>query len=277
MTEPEVRAVFDALALPFPDEEVKTLRKGGREMRYITARIARRRLDEVLGPANWEVDVQPADRWVKCTLTVTVWTGDRQRYVLQRSAIGGYPEMPSEEDRVKGGDSDAFKRACALFGVGSYLYGDDPVAVESRGGERPAPRRAAGASPGPAVHPRGRSAPPTTGGRGATSRNGKEFDPHRPPLRGDGFYRWCFTQAELRGLGKWAVVNWVSDAFGPDTAYHYPKNLKDWSEAQVSEGVQYAMECLMSHETYAGEFENYYLKGDEGVDTHTEASPEVPF
>jgi hypothetical protein len=35
--------------------------------------------------------------------------------------------MPADEDRVKGGDSDAFKRACVLFGIGEYLYGDEPA------------------------------------------------------------------------------------------------------------------------------------------------------
>ena len=35
--------------------------------------------------------------------------------------------MPTDEDRVKGGDSDAFKRACVLFGIGEYLYGDEPA------------------------------------------------------------------------------------------------------------------------------------------------------
>ncbi|MBV8557740.1 MAG: hypothetical protein JO116_19420 [Planctomycetaceae bacterium] len=35
--------------------------------------------------------------------------------------------MPTDEDKVKGGDSDAFKRACVLFGIGEYLYGDEPA------------------------------------------------------------------------------------------------------------------------------------------------------
>ena len=51
--------------------------------------------------------------------------------------------MPAEEDRVKGGDSDAFKRACVLFGIGEYLYGDepaDPPAPTSNGDGRGEPR-----------------------------------------------------------------------------------------------------------------------------------------
>ena len=35
--------------------------------------------------------------------------------------------MPTDEDKVKGGYYDAFKRACVLFGIGEYLYGDEPA------------------------------------------------------------------------------------------------------------------------------------------------------
>ncbi|MBV8078432.1 MAG: hypothetical protein JO284_18625 [Planctomycetaceae bacterium] len=132
--------VFDRLAAPFGADEVKT-RQGPRgPLRYITARTARRRLNEVVGPENWTCRIEPADRWVKCALTIVLPDG-RQ---ITREALGGYPNMPEEEDRVKGGDSDAFKRACVLFGVGEYLYGDepaDPPAPTSNGDGRGEPRR----------------------------------------------------------------------------------------------------------------------------------------
>ena len=114
--------LWERLAAPFTAEEVRS-RQGHRgPLRYITARTARRRLNEVLGPANWSCRVEPADRWVRCALTITLPDGR----TLTREAVGGYPNMPEEEDRVKGGDSDAFKRACVLFGIGEYLYGDEP-------------------------------------------------------------------------------------------------------------------------------------------------------
>jgi hypothetical protein len=40
--------------------------------------------------------------------------------VRRRLAVG--PELAE-----KGGDSDAFKRACVLFGIAEYLYGDEPA------------------------------------------------------------------------------------------------------------------------------------------------------
>ena len=115
--------LFERLAAPFDPAEVRSRRGPRGDLRYITARTARRRLNEVLGPSNWACTITPAEHWVKCALTIHLPDGRS----LTREALGGYPNMPEEEDRVKGGDSDAFKRACVLFGIGEYLYGDDPA------------------------------------------------------------------------------------------------------------------------------------------------------
>jgi Rad52/22 family double-strand break repair protein len=116
-------ALFDRLAAPFDPAEVRTRRGPRGDLRSITARTARRRLNDVLGPDNWSCRVEPADHWVRCSLTILLPDGR----AVTREAVGGYPNMPEEEDRVKGGDSDAFKRACVLFGIGEYLYGDEPA------------------------------------------------------------------------------------------------------------------------------------------------------
>jgi hypothetical protein len=115
--------LFERLAAPFDPAEVRTRRGPRGDLRYITARTARRRLNDVLGPAGWSCRIEPAERWVKCELTIVLPDGR----ALTREALGGYPDMPTDEDRVKGGDSDAFKRACVLFGIGEYLYGDEPA------------------------------------------------------------------------------------------------------------------------------------------------------
>ncbi|MBV8230770.1 MAG: hypothetical protein JO329_12355 [Planctomycetaceae bacterium] len=115
--------LFERLAAPFAAEEVRTRHGPRGDLRYITARTARRRLNEVVGPFGWWCRIEPADRWVRCALMIVLPDGR----TITREALGGYPNMPEEEDRVKGGDSDAFKRACVLFGIGEYLYGDDPA------------------------------------------------------------------------------------------------------------------------------------------------------
>jgi hypothetical protein len=93
-----VADLFDRLAAPFDPAEVRTRRGPRGDLRYITARTARRRLNEVLGPANWSCRIEPAERWVKCALTIVLPDGR----ALTREALGGYPTMPDEEDRVKG-------------------------------------------------------------------------------------------------------------------------------------------------------------------------------
>ena len=93
---------WERLAAPFAAEEVRSRRGPRGDLRYITARVARRRLNDVLGPANWSCRIEPGDRWVRCSLTIILPDGR----AVTREAIGGYPDMPAEEDRVKGGDSD---------------------------------------------------------------------------------------------------------------------------------------------------------------------------
>ena len=133
--------LFEQLAAPFDPAEVRSRRGPRGDLRYTTARTARRRLNEVVGPAHWSCTITPADRWVKCALTIILPDGRE----ITREALGGYPDMPTEEDRVKGGDSDSFKRACILFGIAEYLYGDEtaepaPAQPTSHGNGRGEPR-----------------------------------------------------------------------------------------------------------------------------------------
>jgi hypothetical protein len=50
-----IRDLFDRLGAPFEAHEIK-VRRGprGEDLRYINARTARQRLNDVLGPENWE-------------------------------------------------------------------------------------------------------------------------------------------------------------------------------------------------------------------------------
>jgi hypothetical protein len=119
--------IFNALSAEFHPDDVKVRDGGqGRKLPYIRPRTAANRLDEVLGWQNWECDVVPvSDHAYKCVLTVTLPDGRR----VTKAAIGAKSTMsksgkvdPGDDD--KGGDSDAFKRAASLFGVGRYLYND---------------------------------------------------------------------------------------------------------------------------------------------------------
>jgi len=196
--------LFERLAAPFDPAEVRTRRGPRGDMRYITARVARRRLNEVLGPANWTCRIEPADRWVKCELTIVLPDGRS----LTREALGGYPEMPAEEDRVKGGDSDAFKRACVLFGIGEYLYGDEPAEPPS---EFPRPT--------PCTH-RPAPLPPTSNGDGrGEPRNVPRDRISFPDARA--FYGW------LKDNGHLGLAEEIREREG------FPLYIIRWSPEQI--------------------------------------------
>ncbi len=76
--------LFDRLAAPFDPAEVRSRRGPRGDLRYITARTARRRLNEVVGPDNWSCRIEPADRWVRCALTIVLPDGRE----ITREALG---------------------------------------------------------------------------------------------------------------------------------------------------------------------------------------------
>jgi hypothetical protein len=116
-------AITAALAQPFAPDEVKWKAqsvKGDRAMAvaYADARVVQDRLDDVLGPANWQdaYEVLP-DGAVVCTLRLRLggeW--------ISKTDVGGESEQPDEGDRRKAAFSDSLKRAAVKFGVGRYLY-----------------------------------------------------------------------------------------------------------------------------------------------------------
>ncbi len=81
---------------------------------YLTSRAVMNRLDEVVGPANWRDQYAPGpDGGVICGLSlridgewITKWDGAEN----------------TNFEAVKGGLSDALKRAAVKWGIGRYLY-----------------------------------------------------------------------------------------------------------------------------------------------------------
>lgn len=116
----EYPELFADLAAPFASHEVKTRSQANRQFRYITARTAMNRLDEVVGPENWWDDYVPNDESVLCRLSIRLPDGR----VVTKTDAGGHAGMSDTADDEKSAYSDAFKRAAAKFGVGRYLYGD---------------------------------------------------------------------------------------------------------------------------------------------------------
>lgn len=132
--------VLSRLAEPFPVEDLKWLPAFGLKqgkpapvLVYVDARTIAERLNEVVGANNWSdsyhtvgvetevvksegtgkdrVDTRIPVRYggVQCDLTILGVT---------KSDVG----TPSYSDELKGGYSDALKRAAVKFGIGEYFY-----------------------------------------------------------------------------------------------------------------------------------------------------------
>jgi hypothetical protein len=116
-------ALAARLARPFDPSEVKWKAQATRENRalavaYVDARVIQDRLDEVLGPANWQDEYEFLEGGgVLCRLRLRIggeW--------LTKVDVGGESEQPDEGDRRKAAVSDALKRAAVKWGLGRYLY-----------------------------------------------------------------------------------------------------------------------------------------------------------
>lgn len=124
---------WTALAMPF-DPAIVELKPGAvaEEKRralalaYVDARHYQARLDAVIGPAGWNVEYRPwGDRAVICALTIAGIT---------REDVGEAEK--TDPNQATSAAMQAFKRACACFGLGRYLYTSLPqlwAAVEPRG------------------------------------------------------------------------------------------------------------------------------------------------
>jgi len=88
---------------------------------YADLRAYQNRLDEVCG-MDWSVTYTPWGERIVCHLTIQGVT---------RSS-SGEPDSQSERSEIAGtaAEAQAFKRACAMFGLGRYLYNLPSVWVE---------------------------------------------------------------------------------------------------------------------------------------------------
>lgn len=128
---------FAALKEPFHPDLVQFRvgattgdKERGLALAYIDARDIQDRLDEALGPHNWQQHVEVLDNDT-ATVALTIKVGNEW---LQKSGVCG----GSEDKGGAGGVATiAFKRAAVAWGIGRYLYGIKGlwVAIEKKGGK----------------------------------------------------------------------------------------------------------------------------------------------
>ncbi|MEM8556947.1 MAG: Rad52/Rad22 family DNA repair protein [Bacteroidota bacterium] len=116
-----------SLAEPFPADAIEwkpgtTTRDGKKAlaMAYLTSRAIMDRLDEVCGPANWRNEFAPGPGGgIVCGLSIIVARDDRHGEWITKWDGAENTDVES----VKGGLSNATKRAAVQWGIGRYLYG----------------------------------------------------------------------------------------------------------------------------------------------------------
>jgi len=126
--------IREQLAAPFPSKDIdwrigstNNEKTRGMALAYITARAVQERLDEVFGIGGWYDHYSPGPSGgVLCSLSCRI---DGEWITKQDVADN------SDVEPVKGGVSDALKRAAVKFGIGRYLYHLEGqwVEIEQRG------------------------------------------------------------------------------------------------------------------------------------------------
>lgn len=133
---------WNLLTAPFPAQDIEWKpgavtrdKSKGLAMAYITARAVQERLDEVFGPGNWKNEFRAGpDGGVLCRI---YFKNDDGEWVWREDGADN-----TAVEAVKGGLSNAMKRAGAALGIGRYLY-DLPaqwVKLDERGRFAEAPR-----------------------------------------------------------------------------------------------------------------------------------------
>jgi hypothetical protein len=111
----------------------------GLAMAYISSRAVQDRLDEVCGPAGWRNEFTPApDGGVLCGISIRVTHADgTTEWITKWDGAEN-----TDVEAVKGGLSNAMKRAAVQWGIGRYLYRmpQQWVRLDERGRFAEAPR-----------------------------------------------------------------------------------------------------------------------------------------
>lgn len=114
-------ALLTALKEPFDPKLVKWTTKGGKTgepKAYVDARDVMKRLDTVLGIAGWQDKYIEVDGGFTCELSINVSIDEKNPIWITKSNGASRTKI----EPVKGGHSDALKRAAVNFGIGRYLY-----------------------------------------------------------------------------------------------------------------------------------------------------------
>jgi len=97
---------------------------------YLDSRAIQKRLDSVIGADNWQntfkvVSTGKADEPTAHICTISIYNAERNEWVSKSNGAGNTDIEP-----IKGGMSDALKRAASMWNIGRYLYEFEAVWVD---------------------------------------------------------------------------------------------------------------------------------------------------
>lgn len=127
---------------PFTDDEIEwrvqtTIKEGTPDQKslylpYVTNRAIQNRLDEVFGVGGWCNEYKQAgDGWL-CGITARFKDEKGEIYTLTKWDGASSTHI----EPLKGGLSDAMKRAAVQWGIGRYLYDLEPVWCKTTGDKK---------------------------------------------------------------------------------------------------------------------------------------------
>ena len=124
----EINDIFKKLKKPFPVSALKWRignknREGNKAnmLVYVDARMVQDRLDEVVGPTNWQFETRSMESMCRTGKTITI-VGRLGIRVGEEWLWKEDGAENSDIEAAKGGISDALKRAAVQWGIGRYLY-----------------------------------------------------------------------------------------------------------------------------------------------------------
>jgi len=119
----DIKKLSEPLDISQIDFRVQSINKGGYAtiLAYKDARVDQQRLDDAVGPLNWQRRHTAANH----NCIVSIWCDDKKEWVSKEDT-----GTESNTEAAKGLASDSFKRACFNWGIGRELYDYPHISVK---------------------------------------------------------------------------------------------------------------------------------------------------
>lgn len=228
--------IFAALSAPF-DKVKSRPGTGGQQLYYLTARQVENRLDEVLGPENWDFELFG---WGENALIGTLVIRLPDGSVMRKSNVGGKADMKASDDDTKSAASDCLKRCAELVGIGRSLYNDGvPDFAAHLHANAPKPQVVSGGNGGGYNGgQRQQTTPPQQNGNGGYRngngnggggyQNGNGNSNGSPPRTGKALFAWAMKEKDNGNAKALSDIN----KYGKDN--NLPDRMVQWSDDDVA-------------------------------------------